>query len=153
MTKQHFHNLNDLNQVQFGFSATYYPLGNLNFYGNSTIKALTEDQEKDVVFSQMIGVKISDFMWTEGFGTFGNISGTNESNAFVVYNISDEINLKTGLSLIFVLSPSIQLSVRYQYLQKTGYRWRGGPNMRPEGNIQELDYINQSIIGGLKWTL
>jgi len=145
-------NLNDLNQVQFGLSATYYPFGNLNFYGNTIVKALMVEEETDVIFSQMIGVKITRFLWIEGFGIFGNLRGTNESNAYIVYNISDEIRLKTGLNLTFVLSSAIQLSFRYQYLQKTGYRWTSGPNMRPEGRIQELDYINQSIIGGLKWT-
>ncbi len=121
-------NLNDLYQYQYGLSISYFPFGNLNFYGNTMIKGLTEGDNTEPIFSQMLGVKLARFLWMEGFGTFGNLRGTNESNAFVVYNLSDEISLKTGLNLTFVISPAIQLSFRYQYLQKQGYRSVSGQN-------------------------
>ena len=146
-------NLNDLHQIQFGASVTYYPFGNLNFYGNTTIKGLSEEKKPRAVFSQMLGGKVARFLWMEGFVSYGNLRGTNESNAFIVYNISDEINLKTGVNLTFVISPAVQLSIRYQYLQKQGYRTVSGPGMPQGMRIEELDYTNQSIIGGLKWTL
>ena len=146
-------NLNDLHQIQFGASISYYPLGNLNFYGNTSIKGLSEEKKPRPVFSQMLGGKVAPFLWMEGFVTFGNLRGTNESNAFIVYNISDEINLKTGINLTFVISPAVQLSIRYQYLQKQGYRTVTGPGIPRGMRIEELDYTNQSIIGGLKWTL
>jgi hypothetical protein len=144
-------NLNNANQVQFGFTAAYYPLGNLNLYGISTLKGISTDDEYWPVFGQVIGFRTFTFLWAEAFGVFGNLSGTNESDAFVVYNISDDINLKTGLKLTFVLSPSVQITARYQYLQKTGFRYISGPEVMPGQNIQELDYSNHSIIGGLQW--
>ncbi|MCK4569712.1 MAG: hypothetical protein KAT76_05425 [Bacteroidales bacterium] len=146
-------NLNGQTQYQYGFSATYYPFGNLNFYGNTTIKGLSQEQKTRPILSQLLGLKVTRFLWLEGFGIFGNLRGTNESNAFIVYNINDNINLKTGVSLTFVISPSVQLSVRYQYLQKQGYRTVSGPEIPGGTRIEELDYTNQSIIGGLKWSL
>lgn len=147
-----YSNLNNMTQLQFGFSATYYPFGNLNFYGNTTIKGLFEEHDPRPVSSQMLGVKVSNFLWIEGLGVFGNLRSTNESNAFVVYNITDDINLKAGLNLIFVISPSVQLSLRYQYLQKEGGRTEYSTDL-PEGQRTiKLKYTNQNIIGGLKWT-
>ena len=147
-----YSNLNNMSQMQLGFSATYYPFGNLNFYGNTTMKGLFEEHDLRPVFSQMLAVKASSFLWIEGFGTFGNLRSTNESNAFVVYNITDDINLKAGLNLIFVISPSVQLSLRYQYMQKKGGRTEYSTAL-PEGQrTVKLKYTNQSIIGGLKWT-
>lgn len=147
-----YSDLNKIKQVQLGFSATYYPFGNLNFYGNTTIKGLFEKRDSRPVFSQMLGVKASSFLWIEGFGIFGNLKSTNESNAFVVYNITDDINFKAGLNLIFVISPSVQLSLRCQYLQKEGIRTEYSPNIRDGQRTVKLKYTNQSIIGGLKWT-
>jgi len=146
-------NLNDLHQIQFGASISYYPFGNLNFYGNTTIKGLSEEEKTRPVFCQMLGGKVARFLWMEGFVSIGNLRGTNESDAFIVYNISDEINLKTGVNLTFVVSPAVQLSIRYQYLQKQGYRTVTGAGIPRGMKIEELDYTNQSIIGGLKWTL
>ncbi|MCD4725260.1 MAG: hypothetical protein K8R63_10510, partial [Bacteroidales bacterium] len=148
-----YSDLNKIKQVQLGFSATYYPFGNLNFYGNTTLKGLFEKHDPRPVFSQMLGVKVSSFLWIEGFGAFGNLRSTNESNAFVVYNITDKINFKTGLYLTFVISPSVQLSVRYQYLQKEGIRTEYNPDIQNGQRTVKLKYTNQSIIGGLKWTL
>ncbi len=147
-----YSNLNNMAQMQLGFSATYYPFGNLNFYGNTTMKGLFEEQDLRPVFSQMLGVKASSFLWIEGFGIFGNLKSTNESNAFVVYNITDDINLKAGLNLIFVISPSVQLSVRYQYMQKEGERTEYSTDLPEWQRTVKLKYTNQSIIGGLKWT-
>jgi hypothetical protein len=144
-------NLNDAEQFQCGFKAAYYPMGNLNLYGVSTLKGISANDELWPVFSQVIGFRTFNFLWAEVFGVFGNLSGTNESDAFVVYNISDEINLKTGLNLTFVLSPAIRLTARYQYLKKTGYRYISGPDVRPGQGILEQDYSNHSIIGGLQW--
>lgn len=143
--------LNNSNQGQLGFSASYYPFGNLNFYGNTTLKVLMAEEETHPVFSQMIGMKIASFLWAEAFGVFGHIRGTNESDAFVVYNITDEINLKTGLNFTFVISPAVQLSLRYQYLQKQGYRVVAGSNSTTRIRVEELDYNSHSIIGGFKW--
>jgi hypothetical protein len=143
-------NLNEQDQYQYGISATYYPLGNLHFYGTSTVKALHEG-ETHMVIGQMLGARVFSFLWAEAFGWLGNLSGTNESNAFIVYNITDNINLKTGVSLTFVISPAIQLSARYQYLQKESFRTVFDEQGRMK--TQALEYINQSIIGGIKWTL
>jgi len=146
-------NLNDFNQIQFGFSATYFPFGNLDFYGSSIFKVLTQEDETNLIFSQMIGMKLTHFLWAEGFGAFGNLSGTNESDALSVYNISDEIHLKTGINLTFVISSSVHLSARYQYLQKEGTRTISGMGIPGGMRTEELKYNNHSIIGGLKWTL
>jgi len=144
-------NMYGRSQYQYGINLSYYPLGNLRFYGNTNLKGFTEENDTHFIFSQLVAGRLTGFLWAEAFGTFGNLKGTNESDAFLVYNITDDIDLKTGLNLIFVLSPAVKLSLTYQYLQKTGFRYTYGPGNKPREKIQELEYINQSIIGGLKW--
>lgn len=140
-------------QYQYGISLAYYPLGNLWLYGMTNVKAFTEENDSRIIFNQVVGGRIARFLWAEAHGTFGNLKGTNESDAFLVYNITDDLHLKTGVNLIFVLSPAVRLTFRYQYLQKTGFRYTYGQGNNPIEKIQKLEYINQSIIGGLQWTL
>jgi len=144
-------NMYGRSQYQYGINLGFYPLGNLRFYGNTTIKGLTEESDTRVIFSQEVGGRLTGFLWAGAFGTLGNMKGTNESDAFLVNNITDDINLKTGLNLIFVLSPAVSLSIRYEYLQKTGFRYTYGQGNGAREKIQDLEYINQSITGGIKW--
>jgi hypothetical protein len=146
-----YSNLNDQKQYQFGLSAIYYPFGNLNFYGSTVIKGLNENELTRVIFSQMLGVKTFRFLWLEGYGSFGNLRSTNEYNAFIVYNITDDINFKCGINLIFVILPSLQLSLRYQYMEKEGTRVNYSPEIQGGHNTIKLNYHTQNIIGGLKW--
>ena len=146
-------NLNNKNQYQLGLSALYYPFGNLGFYGSTKVKYLQEEGEHRSVFGQMLGTKILSFLWSEAYIDFGNLSSSNEYDARLVYNITDNINLKAGFNLIFVLSPSFNLNFRYQYLQKEGNRFEVIRESFPANRIVQYKYTNQSISGGLKWKL
>jgi hypothetical protein len=146
-------NLNDKSQYQLGFSALYYPFGNLNLYGLTKVGYLLDDGEHQSVFGQMLGTKILSFLWTEASVDFGNLRSSNEYEARLVYNITDNINLKAGFRLIFVLSPSLNLSFRYQYLQKEGNSFEVLTEAFAANRIVYYKYTNQSISGGLKWKL
>jgi hypothetical protein len=146
-------NLNNDNQFQLGVSALYYPFGNLVFYGVTKVKFLQEDGEHRGIYAQMLGFKVWSFLWSEAFVGFGNLKSSNEYDARIIYNITDNINLKAGFSLIFVLSPSLNLNFRYQYLQKGGKRFEVLKENFPVNRIVQYEYMNQSISGGLKWKL
>jgi len=145
-------NMYGRSQYQYGIKVAYFPLGNLWLYGITGVKGLTDKGDTRIIVDQMVGGRLTGFLWAEAFGAFGNLKGTNESDAFLVYNITDDINLKAGMNLIFVISPKVRLTLRYQYLQKTGFRYTYGQGNNPGEKVQDIDYTNQSIIGGIKWT-
>ena len=146
-----YSDLNNREQKTYGLSLTCYPEGNLNIYKNSTLANFNENKKDRLIFHQLIGFKLSTKTWFEGWVTFGNVENYNESNAFIVYNIPDEVDYKYGGSLILSLSENIELSLRYINTSKKSsyiyYRTVG----QKENETKQITYTNQSIIGGIKW--
>ena len=135
---------------QLGASFTYYPFGNLNFYGTTGIVNFMDTTDNRTIFTQEIGGKISKNLWLEGNVTIGQLQNYAEKNAFVVYNAPEDINNKFEAVLIYAAPKHLEISLRYRYLQ------------RESGKLVYLDYDNSeiiktnypfhSIIGGIKWT-
>ena len=161
-----YSNLNDKKQTQVGLSTAYYPFGDLNFYGVITIKGFYEEESRNYknqgrqkinsrfIFSQTIGLKVLPKVWFEGFITYGDLSNTNEKNAFIVYNIPDKINYKWGANLILAVFKNIELSLRYNFLSKESYyitNYLDEENDNTDFKTVYTPYKNQSIIGGIKW--
>ncbi|MCX6231554.1 MAG: hypothetical protein NTZ33_08420 [Bacteroidetes bacterium] len=156
-----YSNLNKGTQIEGGLSLTYFPFGNLDLYSNTNLtcffqkKSSTQGQgsikETRLIFDQMIGFKVFSKLWTEASVTIGQMENYNEKNAFIVYNIPDVLKFKAGLSLIYSLSEKIELSLRYQLLSKesTYYTQLDLATI----NSYTVNYQNNTIIGGLKWTL
>lgn len=154
-----FSNLNSAKQIQIGLGFTYFPFGNLNLYSSTNLSYFNQklsasqsnSKENRIIFDQMIGLKLFPKLWTEGSLTLGNLANFNDKNAFVVYNIADKINLRTGISLIYSLSSKIELSLRYQLLMReSNYISYETPKII---NTNTINYQNNTIIGGIKWTL
>ncbi len=144
-----YSNLNGKKQLQTGASIVYYPLGNLDLYTNTTLISIYEYKNR-FIFDQMLGFKIFPKIWLESFVTLGNLANCNEKNGFVVYNIGDKITSKKGISLIWSLSKNIELSLQYQNMKKrTSYKTYTSLNGYITTN--NIKYINQTIIGGIKW--
>jgi len=159
-----YSNLNYANQAQFGLNLYYFPLGNLNFYTKTGVKLfhewfettdpLVNNSYNRVIFNQLIGFKVSKGFWCETSLTYGDLQNTNEGNAFVVYNLVDNIKLKADINLIFTLSKNLGFSIRYQVQQ------RDNPYMvySDDTNVESYDilkytYFTNNIIGGLTWKM
>jgi len=139
------------NQIQVGGAFTIYPWGNINFYYISSLIDCIQNNENNFIVDQCIGVKIFTKLWFEGFITYGNLYNYNEKNGFIVYNIPDLIKYKAGMNMIMPLSKKIELSINYQYFDMQGFY-----NSYINANdyvTNYTKYINQSIIGGIKWKL
>jgi len=145
-------NLNYKNQYQVGGIFTWFPNGNLNLYTTSSLVSACawEEKKNRLVFDQLIGGKVAKKLWIEGYVTLGEMVNYNEKNAFVVHNSGDKIKFRTGLNFIVLLSEKIELSVRYIYLQEEGYR--SVDSIEDSQNTTTINYQNNTIIGGLKWT-
>ena len=155
-------NLNNLTQEQAGLMLTYYPLGNLDFYGTTAVTGFMQGNESRILLSQVLGTKVTRWCWLEGNFYWGNYSNTNILNGVVVYNNSDKINYHAGASMIFLAGKHIQLSLIYQYLSEESPLLydikRPAPGQVPfkineQLQISYIPYNTNTIIGGITWKL
>jgi hypothetical protein len=131
----------------------------LGFYEKESGNYKNKGRQKKTsrfIFSQTIGLRILPKVWFEGFITYGDISNTNEKNAFIIYNIPDKIIYKLGANLILPVFKNIELSLRYNLYSKESYYITY--NFDEENNKTDFKtvytpYKNKSIIGGIKWKL
>jgi hypothetical protein len=153
-------NLNNMTQIQAGLMLTYYPLGNLNFYGTTTATGFSQEKKYRLLLSQVLGVKATRWLWLEGDFYYGDYTNANIFNGSVVYNNSDVIDYRGGATMVFVVGKHIQLSLIYQYFRKESqqvyYIRKKDPGT---GNIKEIPqvknnpYNTNTIIGGITWKL
>ena len=157
-----YSNLNYANQIQFGTNLYYFPFGNLNFYSKTGVKLFSESDENTtlrlstkksrLIFNQLFGFKISPILWGETSITYGDLQNTNEGNAFVVYNLIDDIKLKADINLIFSLSKNLCFSIRYQIQQRTNnYLVYSDIANTDNYDIFNYTYFANNLIGGLTW--
>jgi hypothetical protein len=161
-----FSKLNNNRQIQYGITAVYYPLGNLNLYSISSLTnwiQTPKGQSKKspgsgigpppsvnrIIFSETIGFKLYKNAWLELSGTFGEIENFSEKNAFIVFNNAGTIEHKYGAALILPLFQNFEFSIRYSYFENVLL------NLQKTNQTEEIfvphKYINQSFIGGIKW--
>lgn len=136
---------------QYGISFSYFPLGNLNLYGQSSVQALIESGDSKLIFHQMLGMKTLNKLWLELFFTLGDMSEMIENNAFVVYNLTDEIKYRLGANFIFTINEHFLLSLRYQFFDKNGYLVQYSANESGANSVKTTPYQTHQILGGIKW--
>jgi hypothetical protein len=148
-----YSNLNNKRQFQGGVQATVFPLGNLDFYLSSKLVSNLNGDENHFIFDQMIGFRFTRQTWVEVNATFGRMQNYHEKNAFVVYNITDEMKFKGDAKLIYMLYPRWIITVEYLYLLREGkyfyYHSEGGGQPAPV-NVYK-DFSNNIFLVGLKW--
>ncbi len=164
--------LNKGNQQQLGLSALYYPFGGSVFYGyTGTIfyhtsyrqgsgsgngngkgqgRASQNNAENRFIFTQKLGVRLFRSGWLEGEIYRGNLNNINLDNAFIVYNLPEQISLSAGLSFTVLLSRHVELGIYYRYLDKSGNFFTYDSEHTRFENFT-FNYQTQSLIGGLKW--
>jgi hypothetical protein len=148
-----YSNLNDKQQFQAGFQALVYPFGNLNLYSSSKLMNHMNDGVHHILFEQMVGTRFTRNLWAEVNATFGTMQNYYEKNAFVVYNIADEIEFKGGANIIYMIYPSWMITLEYIYLQRRGqytYYSQQEDDEAVEVNAP-LDFGNNIFILGFNW--
>lgn len=153
-------NLNGYIQKQIGASVTFFPAGNLNYYSSTYITGFFQNREKRLLISQVLGAKLTSWLWAEGYFHYGDHTNANIFNGSVVYNNSDRIRYRTGASILFVISPQLQLSLTWQLAAKESIQYYYLKVMDPSASsIREVrttadnPYQTQSIFGGITWKL
>lgn len=125
---------------QIAFSTTYFPMGNLNFYGNSRISFQKRTNQTQVNYTQMLGFKLSNKVWLETHATLGQIKNLIDNEALYIYDALDAGKYRMGASLILPLTPKFTLLTNYYYEQKLLY-------------LQNTKYNLHSFSIGLSWKL
>lgn len=144
----------DNNLYQSLLSATYYPLGNLKFYGTSGITYVYEPEAvytSDVsrfIFSQQLGVQLSKHLWLEGEYLYGNLKNTSVKQGLIVYNLPDKINYIAGVKLYIFVNEHMTFNLIYHLSDKTAYY----TSFVNDFEIYTTKYQTHNIIGGIKWT-
>jgi len=151
-------NLNNKTQKQIGAAFTFYPLGNLDFYGTSAVTGFFQGNDQRLILSQSLGGRVLRKLWLEGNVIYGDLTNANIANGSIVYNNADKIDYRIGGTLIWPLSKHIELSLMYQYFQKessTLYYVFKNPIPDPTTTTETLysKYHTNSIIIGIKWKL
>lgn len=105
-------NLQSSNTISTEASLTYYPFGNTKFYGNSKLGFVSNANDNNSIFTQLLGVQISKKIWLEGFGAFGNHQSYISDNGLQVFNTPNQINWYAGSNLNFYFK-KIDFSLGY----------------------------------------
>jgi len=140
-----FANVNGYHIMQAGASVSWYPFGNLNFYGTSTIDFHHDSLQNHVVLKQSLTVKTFDYLWLTGEVAKNDellrVSGDNLS---VLNNSYDLNNYQYSLMATVPVSKRISLYLLFMKENK---------NLKNENTIGTLTYKFNTFIGGLKFNL
>jgi len=150
-------NLNGMSQEQAGLALTYYPLGNLSFYGTTAATGFFQSTDSRLLLSQALGGKFTSWLWGEVNFYYGDYTNANIFNGSIVYNNSDIVDYRAGATLNFIVSRHIQLSLIYQYFRKESqqiyYTKTQDPMPKPVQQTKNNPYYTNTLIGGITWKL
>jgi hypothetical protein len=146
-----FANIVKTSIVQMGGQFTYFPLGNYNLSLTAGYY-LSKDTLSRNIGQLKIAGRISDNLWFESYYYQGNLKNFQESNSYVVYNVSDIITSKSGISLIYYLSQKLSVGVRYDLLvRKAEFDRYVVLNNRTTKSINTDKYNMNSFIINMIW--
>jgi hypothetical protein len=136
--------------LQLNAGQQYYPLGNLNFYGNTTLSYLNGNERSDWLFDQSFYVKLFKQNWLEASWSHGNHSGFNTALAYLVYNTPYQPQNRINTVLHTSISKNLKLRLSYSWLDG---RHSYTSTDRDNENILEyfLTYKSNLITGGIQW--
>jgi hypothetical protein len=114
-----------ISQYQAKGSLTYYPLGNLNFYG-TTAAALIHSPggwtTHQYLFSQQLGFRLFGQLWADTGGSIGNHLNYISDRSFTVYDTYDPVMATASVTLSWFVR-QMTWSAGYGWQQKEGYAW------------------------------
>ncbi|HOF81271.1 MAG: hypothetical protein WBH71_04140 [Bacteroidales bacterium] len=135
-------------QLQPKLQLTYYPFGNLDFYGNTSGAIIFDNDEnrgKETVFSQSLGVKLFGNMWLDGMVSVGDHLNYITEHSFLVYDTYDPIMFISSGNLSYYFK-KMTISAIYSWTQKEGWAFTNYYT-----NLLKYKYNNQLVNLTIKW--
>lgn len=111
-------NVTDTSLQQYNVTLWLYPLGNLNFYSISTASLRNRTNVSALNVKQVIGAKVTSFLWLEANATFGRFSNYFENDALYLYNAIDANKFKAGATAYISVTPKISAQLGYTMEQR-----------------------------------
>lgn len=146
-----FANIVKTSIIQIGSQVSYYPFGNYNLSLTAGYYGSIDTLSRKVGLIKIAG-KITDKLWFESYHYQGNLKNFQESNSYVVYNVSDMITSKSGISMSYYFSQSLSVGVRYDLLvRKAEYDRYVTLNNITSKSSQTDKYNMNSFIINLIW--
>ncbi len=129
-------------QYQAKGSLTFYPMGNLDFYGTTGV-AFVHNQnawtDTQFIFSQSLGVKLAKQLWLDGTVSIGNHQNYITERSFLVYDTYDPVKAIAGLSLSYFFKKTM-ISAGYQWQQREGYAYSSTSSTTYKYNNQLFNF-------------
>ncbi|NVJ84663.1 MAG: hypothetical protein HWE15_00050 [Algoriphagus sp.] len=144
--------INSGNQLQTDFQLSFFPMGNLNLYTYSVLSYQNQGFDgvastNRIIFNQEIGLKLTHFLWLEGYGTFGELQNYISKQGIVVFNRLDQIDQRWGGRLLLVPNPSWKLTLDFTNFSNSS-RFQANPAISDQ-NLKT--YSIQSLTAILSW--
>lgn len=145
--------LNEKEQIQAGFQVTYFPFGNLNFYLCTKLLDHINESKGQLIFDQMVVFRLTKNWWGEVDAVFGRMRNYHESNAFVVYNIADEMKFKGSIKLIYTLGDRWMITGEFLYLLREAdyFYYELEDDFTSTKVLQSCEFNNSIAVISFKW--
>ena len=125
--------------TQYTAQTSYLPFGNFNVNITGGFSISTDKTASRKVYFVKVGGKITSKLWYDAYLYAGNLKNFTEGNAYVVYNISDKITMKSGLNLTYYINQRWSLGCRYDLLKRESTYDR---YYSSNGNTKAKSYID-----------
>jgi hypothetical protein len=137
--------------MQYAAQLVYLPLGNFKLNVTAGIANSSDKNGSRLIYYTKIGGRISDNLWYDAYIYAGNLKNFNEGNAYVVYNISDKITMKSGVNLSYYLTAKCNVGLRYDLLKRESTYDRYYLAKNQTYRTYSDNYLNHSLIFNVVW--
>lgn len=145
--------LQNSRQDQTDLKVILYPKGNLDLYTTSVLSHQRQQTDNfpttnRIVFEQQVGAKVSNSLWLEAYGTFGEMENFLLNDGIVVFNRLDKITQRIGARAIILPNPRWSITLDYTMYTNESEFFTNEAESEPI-NLQK--YKLQSITSILSW--
>lgn len=136
---------------QLNAGLSYYPFGNLNLYSSSELSLLRNGNSNNLIFKQTLGFRPIKQLWLEGIVHAGNQSFYSDQTSYIVYNSTENVQLRAGLNAYVMLGSHLSFQLRYAYTNGERLYSTYLPTTE-ETQTNYTSFQSTRITGGIKWT-
>lgn len=140
--------LSDSLQYQGEATLAFYPFGNQHLYSVSSAIFLQNGSNQNFIFRQRIGGKITNWLWTEAYASYGNHQNYLPANGFIAYNTVEPILFTAGAHFNFQIG---KLSVMPAYTLQQKESTYAQHNIMQQTSFINNKYWNHLITTTIKW--
>lgn len=141
---------NDTSLLQLNAGYQFLPLCNLQLVHQGEIFILSYGRKPHFAYRASLAWKATRRLSLESDLLAGAINNLSEQYGYIVYNNPENIRFKVEVSAAWLISPHLQLQLRYRLRQaEQPFRYAIPENT----NLQSDSYLIESntFIGGIKW--